>query len=177
MQEIVTSRKLIEIAADQGVFMTDYEASLIIGYMNGHEYSLVVDEKGKMYRMDEQEDGESDEEYSVEEAIVFAAEMNDSLQEENQNDQAYLKELQDDEKILNSLYAFLHPADGKCRYNVEITETMQKTVSVVAATPEEAHRIVNDRWSSGYYTLDADNFVGVDFEVQPQDGGEDNGMR
>ena len=166
MKEIVTSGQLVKIAAAEEVFMTDYEASIIIGYMSGHGYCLAVDGTGKLYRQDVQDD-DADEEYSLREAVLFAVEMNAALQEEAGDDKGYLKSLRDDESILAGLYAFFEPGVGRSKYVVEITETMQKLVAVVAATPEEAHRTVEDRWMNGYYSLDADDFKGVTFDVRP----------
>lgn len=54
---------------------------------------------------------------------------------------------------------------------VTITETLKLTVEVSEAmlddpTVEAAEQYVNDRWHNAEYILDADNFVGVEFEGQ-----------
>ena len=49
-------------------------------------------------------------------------------------------------------------------FDVTITETLRLTVSVEAASKEEAEQMVNDQWRAGDYVLDADNFVDVEFE-------------
>lgn len=48
-------------------------------------------------------------------------------------------------------------------YEVTITETLQKNVTVEADSQAEAAQIVSDRWKNGEYILDADNFVGAEF--------------
>ena len=48
-------------------------------------------------------------------------------------------------------------------YSVTITEILQKTVTVEAATEEEAKKKVHKAWTDCEYILDADNFVGVEF--------------
>ena len=48
-------------------------------------------------------------------------------------------------------------------YEIEITETMQKTVEVEAATPEDAYSKVREAWKNGGIILDADAFVDVSF--------------
>lgn len=49
-------------------------------------------------------------------------------------------------------------------YNVTITETLKKTVTVEAESQEEAEQLVSDNWHNSEYILDADDFVGVEFE-------------
>lgn len=49
--------------------------------------------------------------------------------------------------------------------NVEITETLQRTVSVEAASQEEAEKIVTKAWNNEDYVLDSADFVGVDFKT------------
>ena len=55
--------------------------------------------------------------------------------------------------------------DEKKEYRVLITETLQKTVIVEAASEQEAHRRVSDAWKNAEYILDAECFQGVEFHV------------
>lgn len=48
-------------------------------------------------------------------------------------------------------------------YEVTITETLQKNVTVEADSQAEAEQIVSDRWKNGENILDADSFSGVEF--------------
>ena len=48
-------------------------------------------------------------------------------------------------------------------FEVTITETLQKSVTVEASTREEAQAMVEEMWDKGDVVLDADNFVGADF--------------
>lgn len=50
-------------------------------------------------------------------------------------------------------------------YDVEITETLQRTVSVDANSQEEAERIVTEAWNDGVYVLDSTDFIDVDFKT------------
>lgn len=50
-------------------------------------------------------------------------------------------------------------------YKVLITETLQKTVIVQAATEQEAHKRASDAWKNAEYILDAESFQGVEFHV------------
>ena len=50
-------------------------------------------------------------------------------------------------------------------YNVLITETLQKTVIVEAASEQEAHKRASDAWKNAEYILDAECFQGVEFHV------------
>ena len=60
-------------------------------------------------------------------------------------------------------------------YDVEITETLQKTVTIEATSPEEAAKLVEAAYKDSEYILDAEHFVGVDFrtiEDAPERGGK-----
>lgn len=46
------------------------------------------------------------------------------------------------------------------KYSVEITETLQKTVTVAAENPEEALQKVREAYRDGLIVLDAADFVG-----------------
>ena len=48
-------------------------------------------------------------------------------------------------------------------FEVSITETLQKTVTVEAASREEAERMAEDMWRDEDIVLDAEDFTGVEF--------------
>ena len=48
-------------------------------------------------------------------------------------------------------------------FEVTITETLQKSITVEAATREEAQAMVEEMWDKGDVVLDADDFVGAEF--------------
>lgn len=48
-------------------------------------------------------------------------------------------------------------------YDIAIRETLEMTVTVEAASREEARQMVADRWENGEYILDADSFKDVEF--------------
>jgi len=50
-------------------------------------------------------------------------------------------------------------------YYVAITETLQKTVEVEAATREQAQELVERKWNDSEYILDSESFVGVEFSA------------
>lgn len=51
------------------------------------------------------------------------------------------------------------------KFDVEITETFQRTVSVEADSRAEAERLVTEAWNNEDYVLDSPDFVGVDFKT------------
>ena len=53
-------------------------------------------------------------------------------------------------------------------YQVEITETLKKTIEVEASSREEAETIANEQWHNSEHILDADNFTTVEFKVLSQ---------
>jgi hypothetical protein len=52
-------------------------------------------------------------------------------------------------------------------FEVTITETLQKTVTVTAKDRCEAEEMVQDQWDNQDHILDADSFKGVTFEAVP----------
>lgn len=62
-------------------------------------------------------------------------------------------------------------------YEVTITETLQRRISVSAASAEEAEAKVTDRWNNSEIILNADDFVGVDYKaklIKPVQQQQDN---
>ena len=58
-------------------------------------------------------------------------------------------------------------------YEVTITETLQKTVEIEAASREQAEELVEQRWNDSEYILDAEAFVGVDFNARAKERSRD----
>jgi hypothetical protein len=50
-------------------------------------------------------------------------------------------------------------------YQVEITETLKMKVNIEANSPAEAEEIAKQNWQNSEYILDADNFVGAEFNT------------
>ena len=57
----------------------------------------------------------------------------------------------------------------KKNYKVRITDTLTMTVDVEAHSRDEAEQIASDNWHNSDYILDADNFVGVEFEATEEE--------
>ena len=53
-------------------------------------------------------------------------------------------------------------------FEVTITETLQKVVTVMASNQHEAEEIVQEEWSNQDHVLGSDNFFGVSFEPVPK---------
>ncbi len=51
-------------------------------------------------------------------------------------------------------------------YNVKITETLEKIVTVEAESASEAEEIAHYEWIEAFHILDADCFTGVDFTAE-----------
>ena len=58
-------------------------------------------------------------------------------------------------------------------YEVTITETLQKTVEIEAASREQAEELVERKWNDSEYILDAEAFVGVDFDARTKERSRD----
>jgi len=52
-------------------------------------------------------------------------------------------------------------------FEVTITETLEKVVTVMARNQCEAEEMVQDEWDSQVHILDAEHFTGVKFDAAP----------
>lgn len=59
-------------------------------------------------------------------------------------------------------------------YDVKITETLEKTVTVQAASQAEAEEKVEEAWNNSEYILDSENFVGAKFTTESERALENN---
>jgi hypothetical protein len=50
-------------------------------------------------------------------------------------------------------------------YTVEITETLQRQITIEAGSPEEALELVRLSYDNSDYILDAEHFLGADFAL------------
>lgn len=53
-------------------------------------------------------------------------------------------------------------------FDINIKETLEKTVSVVAESREDAEEAVRKAYFNSEYVLDAENFTGVNFSIQAE---------
>lgn len=51
-------------------------------------------------------------------------------------------------------------------FDVTITETLKKTVTVEAVSIEEAEQLVSDQWNNSEHILSAEDFTGADFKAK-----------
>ena len=62
-------------------------------------------------------------------------------------------------------------------FNVTITETLRKVVTVEAETAEDAKDMVDAAWHNSEYILEAEDFDGVEFTVRNAKDGVDTDNR
>ena len=163
MTLITKSEELMAVSARQGVELAAIEAKVLLGYLEGHDYSLMMDDKFHLALHDNQdgENADNDQPYTIRDCIDFCQEMNSELLLEEAGkeggDPDYFSELQKDAKVA------LPPRTST--YDVVIVEYLKKVVPVEAASWEEAKMLVNEAWDNGTYVLTADDFAGVSFTL------------
>ena len=54
---------------------------------------------------------------------------------------------------------------GLKEFEIEITETLQKTVKIRAESREEAEAIAQEKWNRCEIVLDSENFIEADFST------------
>jgi len=109
LSEILKAEQLIPIALRQGVSLSESEANLILGYLEGHDYVLMSNEQSQTVRHDFQrsDDHWEDEPYTVQDTIRFALDMSEELlrctEQAEAPDEAYLSDLRNDSRVLADL--------------------------------------------------------------------------
>lgn len=106
LQEIRTPEQFIEAAKMEGFQVSEREAEIILGYVEGHDYELALNEDGGVIRNDlAYEVGEEHwEEYSIREAILFAGEMCADLLENGNGSNESMASIRKDNETLAPLY-------------------------------------------------------------------------
>ena len=155
MTLITKSEELMAVSVRQGVELAAIEAKVLLGYLEGHDYSLMMDDKFHLALHDNQdgEDADNDQPYTIRDCIDFCQEMN--------------SELQKDELILDGMMERAKVAlpPRTSTYDVVIVECLKKVVPVEAASWEEAKMLVSEAWDNGTYVLTADDFADVSFTL------------
>ena len=173
MSLITKSEELMAVSVRQGVELDAIEAKVLLGYLEGHDYSLMMDDKFHLALHDNQdgENADNDQPYTIRDCIDFCQEMNSELLLEESGkeggDPDYFSELQKDELILGMMMERAKVAlpPRTSTYDVVIVESLKKVVPVEAASWEEAKMLVNEAWDNGTYVLTADDFAGVSFTL------------
>lgn len=171
MKTMTKPEELVSVSSRQGLKMTFIEADIVLGYMEGHDYCLMMDDQFHI-RLHDMQDGEKHDEdmdYDVRQAIEFAREMNEELllEESSKTDrnESYVLDLMKDEHIIDGLMQRAQQVIPPVvrEYRVSIIETLKMTVPVQAASWDEAKMNVEQRWKDGEFILDAECFAGVMF--------------
>jgi hypothetical protein len=75
-------------------------------------------------------------------------------------------EVENSSMLFNKLEAAKEKAALR-EFDVTITETLQKTVTITAKDQCEAELIVQDEWDNQEHIIDAEHFKGVTFTAAP----------
>ena len=164
MTLITKSEELMAVSVRQGVELAAIEAKVLLGYLEGHDYSLMMDDQFHLALHDNQdgENADNDQPYTIRDCIDFCQEMNSELLLEEAGkeggDPDYFSELQKDELILGLMM-------GRAKAVLPPRTSTYDVVPVEAASWEEAKMLVNEAWDNGTYVLTADDFAGVSFTL------------
>lgn len=106
LTDIENVQQFIEAAQKEGFQVNESEAETVLGYMEGHYYTLGLDGYGAVFRGDlAYEEGRVHwEPYSIRDAILFAGEMCADLVGGGDNSDKQQAQYEEDEKILGPLY-------------------------------------------------------------------------
>ena len=175
MTEIKKAEDLVAVSIRQGLQMNLVEADIVLGYIEGHGFSLMSNEQFQMALHDTEEEEKygysKDQPYTIREAVEFCQEMNEELlrdaSSEESCDESRILDLRKDDFILSGLVeratAVIPPVIR--RYNIVILEYLKRVVPVEAASWEEAKSKVEQAWKAGEYVQSADAFAGMSFNT------------
>ena len=175
MTEIKKAEDLVAVSIRQGLQMNLVEADIVLGYIEGHGFALMMDEQFQMALHDTEEEEQygysTDQPYTIREVVEFCQEMNEELlrdaSSEESCDENRILDLRKDDFILSGLVeratAVIPPVIR--RYKIVILEHLKRVVHVEAASWEEAKSKVEQAWKAGEYVLSAEDFAGVSFNT------------
>lgn len=173
MKMVKEPMELIASAGCQGVALNDTEAEILLGYLEGNDYCLMMDDRRKLWLHDNQ-DGERDEDdtpYTIREVIEFCQELNGDIllgEETKENSEpAYVLELRKDEMLLQHMLdraSEVVPPEVR-EYKVVVIEHLKKVVAVDAENWADAELKVREAWDRKDLRLGPDDFAGVSFSL------------
>ena len=171
MRKIKEANELMAVSVRQGVELAAIEAKVLLGYLEWHDYSLMMDDKFHLALHDNQggENADNDQPYTIRDCIELCQEMNEELLADHlsnkDGDADKLESLQKDELILSGLMlraANALPARVRV-FNVAIIENLRKVVPVEAASWDEARLKAEEMWKNGECVLTTADFAGVNY--------------
>lgn len=173
MKIVTQPLEIMAAASCQGVALDDTEAAILLGYLDGHDYCLKMDEKRNLWLHDNQEGGhdENDTPYTIRDVIEFCQEMNGEILLDAETDPAakpdYILDLRKDEILLEHMMEraekIVPPVARE--YKVVIVEHLKKAVTVKAESWADAELKVREAYDREEYVLGAEDFAGVSFTL------------
>ena len=170
MRKKIDSDTLINIAQAQGVQMSKEAATLILEYLEGHDYCLYSDEQGHIFRddlqMEEMPDEGSLEDYSLREAVFFVIDMNEALCAEDPEPE-YKKQLLHDSDILHELQKYFTGKEMKMEGAIHYYEG-----DISAGQIQKAEKCLLDNGidpDEVCTVLQALGYILLDVELYPED--------
>lgn len=167
---IVRPEQLIALFSIKGYRLMRDEAQIILGYLDGHAYSVLFEEHNLWLKDVNEPDGH-EEACEPEDIVDFCVEQNAKLITTAENDdeddnELYLNGLKEDEQAIDCVaqrIMRINKHRQPIEYDVRITETLSRVVKVRAESAVEAEETVEDLWKDGEWVLDADDFADVSF--------------
>ena len=173
METVTKTLELMAAAAVQGVAMNDIEAAILLGYLEGNDYCLMMGENRKLWLRDNQDGGRDQNDYqcTIRGVIELCKELcEEILLEEESRDTTqpdYIMELRKDGMILGQLLeraaAVIPPKEQG--YKVVVVEHLRKVIPVNAVNWADAELKVREAYDKGEIVLSADDFAGVTFSL------------
>lgn len=165
--------EIIAAAGCQGVALGDTEALILLGYLEGHDYCLMMDDHRKMWLHDNQ-DGENDENdtpYTIRDVIELCQELNGEILLEEESRETtqpeYILDLRKDEILLEHMMekaSAAIPPEAR-EYKVVIVEHLRRVISVNAENWADAELKVREAYDRAEIVLSVDDFAGVTFSL------------
>lgn len=168
---IVRPEQLIALFSIKGYRLMRDEAQIILGYLDGHAYSVLFDEEHNLWLKDVNEPDGHEEACEPEDIVDFCVEQSAKLITTAENDdeddnELYLDGLKEDEQAIDCVaqrIMRINKHRQPIEYDVRITETLSRIVKVEARSAAEAEDLAGDRWRNSEWILGADDFADVSF--------------
>lgn len=167
------SLEIIAAAGCQGVAMNDTEAAILLGYLEGHDYCLLMDDRRRLWLHDNK-DGEKDENdtlYTIRDVIELCQELNGEILLEEESRETtqpeYIMDLRKDEMLLGYMMekaSAAIPPEAR-EYKVVVVEHLRRVIPVKAKNWADAELKVREAYDRKEIVLGTGDFAGVSFSL------------
>ena len=144
---------------DAGVRLSDEEAKMILGYVEGHGYAVRLNDQGTMICVDLDEPENEPEAYSIEELIDRVCHWNYEFLLDDTVAGDWRESINRDAVVIGEIHERMGSRDGYCIG----TPTVKELIAILSKLPED-YRVTCCGGKNYLYRFEEDKYITIDCE-------------